>query len=170
MAMQMDARTTNWVGVLAVFIALAWLAWVIWSGWLRNEELRAQTNTSMEAGVAPVPVAVAAKYRIDDIVAAHLFGTAAATPDNTVTEAPQTRLQLKLLGVVASDDEQFARALIGLASEPPKSYAVGQEIGKTDARLHAVEEHRVLLDRAGRMESLVLERLRLQASSSKTEL
>jgi len=168
MAMQMDARTTKLVGVLAVFIALAWLAWVIWSGWLRYEGLRAQTSPSTDVGVRPAPIAVAAKYQVDDIIAAHLFGTTAATPDNTVTEAPETRLQLKLLGVVASDDEQYARALIGLASEPPKSYAVGHQIDKTDARLHAVEEFRVLLDRAGRMESLVLERLRLEATSEKT--
>ncbi len=170
MVKPMDARTTKLIGVLAIFIALAWLSWVIWSGWLRYEGLRAQTNRSMEVGAPPLPVAVAAEYRIDDIIAAHLFGTTAATMVKTVTEAPQTRLQLKLLGVVASDDEQYARALIGLASEPPKSYAVGHQIDKTDARLHAVEEHRVLLDRAGHMESLVLEQLRLEASSLKPGL
>jgi len=170
MAIQMDARTIKSIGVFAIVIALAWLAWVIWNGWLRYERLRTPTTTSVKVGAPLAPKAATAEYRINDIIAAHLFGTTAANPVKTVTAAPETRLQLKLLGVVASDDEQYARALIGLASGPPKSYAVGHQIDKTDARLHAVEEHRVLLDRAGRMESLMLDRQRLEPTSSKTGL
>ena len=111
---------------------------------------------------APPPQQAAARvkpvtsgYKVKQIVNAHLFGRAQARETTSrVTQAPQTKLRLALLGVVASNKPEFARAVIGVNAASGKNYAVGDKIAGTDATLHAVEKSRVILDRNGQYESL----------------
>lgn len=92
---------------------------------------------------------------VQQVIAAHLFGHARTTVVPT-REAPKTRLQLKLLGVMASPDERYARALIAVGSEAGEAYRVGEQIANTDAKLHEINRNLVLLDREGRLERLEL--------------
>ena len=74
-------------------------------------------------------------------------------------KAPETRLDLKLLGVVAAEgDSGHGRAIIEVAGKGVKSYEIGQTLEHTDAKLKAVEVSRVLIDRKGVIESLPLKR------------
>lgn len=98
------------------------------------------------------------QYDISDIVQIHLFGTVKKETQEEVVYAPETKLQLNLVGLIASTDEQLARAIIGVNSSKVKSYAVGQTIEETDATIHTVESRRVLLERGEALESLVLKR------------
>ena len=118
-------------------------------------------------GSAPAPTGQAAanprsgatSYNVKQIVSAHLFGRAQdENHASRVTRAPETKLRLALLGVVASDKRELARAVIGVNAADGKNYAVGDKIAGTDAKLHAVEKNRVILDRNGQLESLQMVR------------
>jgi len=106
-------------------------------------------------------------YNINKLVAAHLFGKAEKVVVKKTENAPETKLKLKLLGVMSSEDEHYARALIQVSSKGMKSYAIGELIEGTDAQLHKVEIEKVILDRKGNLESLAMIRQKTKVSWSK---
>ena len=90
--------------------------------------------------------------RVESIVNAHLFGEARAAASD---DAPQTSAALVLAGVLAVPDPQKGMAIIGPNAGAAKLYAVGGAV-PGGVRLHAVYPDRVLLDRNGVLESLML--------------
>lgn len=152
-----------WVSV-ALVLALSWylarLAWALLpgppsAGWIPP----AVTGAAAGAG----------QQRIDAsrIVAAHLFGVADAQPvpvDDTVVDAPDTRLNLQLRATVAADDASgMAHAIIADGSRNEKVYFIKDTV-PGGATLHQVLPDRVILNRGG-----VLEALRLPREASGTE-
>jgi len=103
---------------------------------------------------------------IESLAAAHLFGTPAREPAAIVMEAPETRLQLRLVGLIASANDRYARALIGVNSGDVNDYGIGEDIADTQARVRSVEPRRVLLDRDGAVESLYLKTPDLTSGAS----
>jgi general secretion pathway protein C len=98
--------------------------------------------------VSPVDVA--------RIVSMHLFGSVAVEPsDSDPTHAPLSTAALALTGTVATADPHLGRAILG---EPGQTrvYAVGDRVG--DLALRAVYPDRVILDRGGSLEALLLPR------------
>ena len=95
-------------------------------------------------------------YDIDRIISAHLFGETRKQETVDVVQAPETKLQLRLMGLIASADERYARALIGVNAGDVSPYGVGDSVDGTDATIRSVEPKRVLLDRHGAVESLYL--------------
>jgi general secretion pathway protein C len=91
--------------------------------------------------------------RVPDIVAAHLFGDAAPTPADG--NAPQTAVQLVLAGVLAVPDAKRGLAIIGPSAAAARLYAVGNAV-PGGVKLYSVYSDRVLLDRDGSIESLLL--------------
>ena len=90
--------------------------------------------------------------RPDVIINAHLFGEARSA---ALEDAPQTSAALVLAGVLAVPDPQKGMAIIGPSAGAAKLYAVGSAV-PGGVRLHAVYPDRVLLDRNGVIESLLL--------------
>lgn len=105
------------------------------------------------------------QYDIDAMVSAHLFGEVVKQQAKPVSRAPETKLQLRLLGMIASGSDQYARALISVNSRQVDTYGVGEAIAGTDARIRAVERRRVLLNRNGAVESLLLKTPKLPEES-----
>jgi general secretion pathway protein C len=106
----------------------------------------------------PPPVIGAAEPAVDlaAIVNAHLFGVAAATGDPG--DAPATSANLTLAGTLAGRDPEQGWAIIGASGQTARVYATGASLpGGT--RLLAVYPDRVILERNGARESLVLPRL-----------
>jgi general secretion pathway protein C len=66
-------------------------------------------------------------------------------------------MSLVLAGTIASDDPEKGFAIIGESAAAAKFYAVGTMVGG-NVRLHAVYPDRVILDRGGSLEALVLPR------------
>lgn len=97
-------------------------------------------------------------YDVDRIVAAHLFGRAEAKKAVSATNAPETKLQLSLAGLMSSSNEELARAMISVNRGKVKSYRVGQQIEGTDAVLSAIQSSDALLDRNGSLERLPMKR------------
>jgi len=94
----------------------------------------------------------------------HLFGekkqeTVSSPPKPVIqrTEAPITRLKLKLQGIFSPTVEgQEGWAIIEAPGENPKAYRIGDEV-PGGAQLSAVEVDQIIITRNGRPESLPLE-------------
>ncbi len=96
----------------------------------------------------------------------HLFGevkqvTAKAEP--APVTAPETRLNLTLRGVIASDNPKKARAIITDGNRLEKFYRPGDEV-TGGAQLETIHPDRVILQRGGRFETLSLPKDRLPES------
>ncbi len=88
----------------------------------------------------------------------HLFGEIqkiASVPVAQTTEAPDTRLNLKLHGLLASSDPVEARAIIADGKGAEDAYAVDQTL-PGNAVLREIYADRVILEHRGRLETLRL--------------
>lgn len=79
-----------------------------------------------------------------------------ATPEPVV--APETRLRLRLVGLVAGDAPEQGKAIIAERDSPEQLYGVGDAIAGGQARLHRIHPDRVILERDGAYETLWLPR------------
>ncbi len=88
----------------------------------------------------------------------HLFGKVEKVmpkPVAAVIDAPDTRLNLKLRGVLASSDPINARAIIADGKGMEDAYAIGETL-PGDAVLREIYADRVILEHHGRLETLRL--------------
>lgn len=113
------------------------------------------------SGAAPAPhgpttpVAVARRLDLTALNNAHLFGAAPAPPPVNDANAPPTNMPLILTGIVASTDPKSGLAIIGTTASNAKVYPVGERVPGS-ARVHAIYPDRVLLERNGTIEALLL--------------
>lgn len=120
------------------------------------------------AGRAPAAVgsavpAGAAQLRppldVASITNSHLFGIAA--PDKPSAQdaanAPQSNIPLVLTGIIAADRPESGLAILGASPQAGKVYAVGDAV-PGGAKLHSVFADRVVIERDGHLESLMLPR------------
>lgn len=111
---------------------------------------------------APVPVSTAPATKNADagaIAATHLFGiyTASAPVASSAVNAPDTRLNLTLMGIFAGTQARESRALIAQQGGSEEPYSIGDDVAR-GVTLQAIFPDRVILQREGRMETLRLER------------
>jgi general secretion pathway protein C len=102
-----------------------------------------------------IPAVAAGTRKVVDIpsiLRANLFGRS-ATPVGT--NAPVTSMNLNLALVIAASDPKRGFAAIGTTPTDVKVYAVGDDV-PGGARLHEVYVDRVLLDRGGTIEALLV--------------
>jgi general secretion pathway protein C len=110
----------------------------------------------------PAPAVAArgsADVDVNAIVRAGLFGRyqAAPTSDASMLSAPETPLNLTLLGLLADDRDAYSRALIAVQNGEEKGFAIGDDVTR-GVTLQAIFPDRVILSRNGRLETLRLER------------
>ena len=111
---------------------------------------------------APMPAGGAGAQgpNVDLIARAHLFGEVPldANPAlSELTEAPDTRLDLTLMGILAATADRGSRALIGASNGEEKPYAIGDDVVR-GVRLQAIFPDRVILARGGQLETLRLDK------------
>lgn len=112
------------------------------------------TSASRSTDAAP-PAAARKVVDVPSILRANLFGK---SPTPTGTDAPVTTMNLKCPLVFADvRDEKRGWAAIGPSTNDVKVYEVGDDL-PNGARLHAVYVDRVLLDRGGSIEALLVEK------------
>lgn len=111
----------------------------------------------------PVPVVIPQASRATSlsintqaISDAHLFGIASAAPTDTdPNNLRETSISLVLAGTIAFHDPQAGFAIVGENAANAKFYKVGASINGS-IRLHSVYTDRVIIDRAGVLETLSL--------------
>jgi general secretion pathway protein C len=87
----------------------------------------------------------------------HLFGMPPAPPPVDDANAPPTNMPLVLTGIISAADPKSGLAIIGTSASNSKVYPVGERV-PGNARVHAVYFDRVLLERNGVIEALLLPR------------
>lgn len=117
-------------------------------------QLAGQSTTSPPV-VQPPPRSLPTRAVVDvpSILRANLFGQSA--PAAGADNAPVTSMSLALTGVIAWNDEKLGFAMVGTTPADAKLYKVGDAL-PGGARLHAVYVDRVLLDRGGTIEALLV--------------
>lgn len=89
------------------------------------------------------------------IAAAHLFGTTTNGPRLAAADAPETSLDLTLLGVAAGTSGAPSRAIIASGNSAQSTYPVGATL-PGGAVIRAILPDRVVLAHNGRLENLRL--------------
>ncbi len=141
--------------VLAL-LALGWTTY--WGSQRVMRDWRASQSAPEVATAATDASTSVSSYDISSIIDAHIFGKTEESARPKPAPAPETKLRLSLHGLVATSDTRFARAIIGVNGSKVEPYAVGQTIKGMDAKIHSIQPNRVLLDRNGALESLLLKR------------
>ncbi|HMA11211.1 MAG TPA: type II secretion system protein N [Steroidobacteraceae bacterium] len=108
--------------------------------------------------VASPPATAATRNVVDvpSILRANLFGQGATAPGTG--GAPVTSMPLVMAGVIADIDEKRGFAMLGTSATDIKVYRVGAVV-PGGATLSAVLVDRVLLDRGGTVEALMIPRV-----------
>lgn len=98
-----------------------------------------------------------ADFKVNEIVSVHLMGNPARARVARVERAPTTQLNLTLKGLLFTDDQEMARAIISTGKKKgDKLYAVGDKLESGNATVKEIRDDLVLLDRNGKIESLPL--------------
>tara|TARA_R110002126_G_scaffold43555_21_gene124943 strand:+ start:6422 stop:7357 length:936 start_codon:yes stop_codon:yes gene_type:complete len=117
---------------------------------------------TQDISLAPVPgasVKAKAAVNLQQLISYALFGTVTEKAEpaaEVVTEAPKTQLNVKLTGLVSQDDPNRGSAIIE-SRGAEATYAIDDTIDGTNAVLKQVLIDRVLIQQAGRFETLMLD-------------
>ncbi len=134
------------LGVIALYSA-ALLSW----------QLLGLVLPADEASGVVVPGQVnTARRTANEIAGLSLFGGQTATTpygSTSMMDAPDTQLNLKLLGIIASSNPNIARAIIAAGGGQENYYAIGASL-PGGAVIRAIYDDRVILEYNGRYEAL----------------
>ncbi len=95
-------------------------------------------------------------YSARSIVALDLFGAATAATPQAASNAPKTSLNIRLLGVSASNVPERSAAIIERSGKQ-EVYVMGDKLEGTQVTIKEIYADRVILDNNGRLETLELE-------------
>ncbi|WP_419227032.1 type II secretion system protein GspC [Alteromonas sp. OM2203] len=132
-----------------------------------------QLSATPTASRAPVISSSSGKggVNITKIQQLNLFGNAAAKPAEPVaevTDAPETRLNLTLTGVVASSEQEAGTAIIENRGSQAV-YGLGEKIEGTNATLQKVYNDRVIIKNGARNETLMLDGIDYEEANRRRE-
>ena len=115
-------------------------------------------SRSPSAGTGPVVTIPRHQVNIAGITSAHLFGYSPAVVNaQDPANAPPSSIPLVLTGIISAEDPQNGLAILGQTAAAAKVFAVGDNV-PGGAKLHSVYSDRVVIDRGGHLETLVLPR------------
>jgi len=154
------ARSVAWARSLPLWVSVALVLLIAWQAvqlvWtIMGARRPPAAGTDAPAVLTPAPSGPAVD--VGSIVNAHLFGVAGAgdASDADPNTVAATQMALVLVGTIAHTDPQQGYAIVGESPSAARVYAVGKTItGGT--KLHAVYPDRVILDRGGKLEALLL--------------
>jgi general secretion pathway protein C len=157
------------VVVLLSLYLIAFAAKLMW-------QIIPEPQMSATPSVTRAPVLSSASGKsggdISKIQQLNLFGNAAAKPKVEtvvdVTDAPETRLNLTLTGVVASSEVEAGTAIIE-NSGSQAVYGLGEKIEGTNATLQKVYNDRVIIRNGVRNETLMLDGIDYEEANRRRE-
>lgn len=154
------ARVPSLINILLVImigLAAARMFWLLWPTPESSfESAPGSTNSAVVPGNGSL-------FDISTIANANLFGkampAAAAQEHEDIVNAPETRLDLTLTGVVSDRVGDRSHALIKNEDGEQGSYSLGDTI-IDGVKLHDIYVSKVILERNGRYETLTLESIK----------
>ena len=141
-------RIATWVLALALGVQAALIVTDLTSG---------KVGKPAPGSAAAPPPPAAPRVNAASIANAGLFGNPKAVANTNPDNAPQTNIPLVLTGIIAASDPRNGLAILGENATSAKVFAVG-DIVPGGVKLHSVLSDRVILDRNGSLESLMLPR------------
>lgn len=132
--------------IIACSYSLSQITWLLIPG---------DDNKSVPRGYASAKSRKQAPKNYNEISNAHLFGAFQQDPGRKATQtvAPETRLNLVLKGVLATNPMEFGSAIISQGKNGKEDiYSPGDKI--SSATVKEIHADRVILERAGRLETL----------------
>ncbi len=158
----------NKIFALLLLVVLGWL--VARFSWLILPKPAPQAVQAPAAVAAVGSNTGTSAQQLQKLVDARLFGqyqpkSAVSVPQPVVADAPQTSLNVKLTGVVATTKKPELGTAVIESQGVEQVYAVDEQIEGTSAVLKQVLEDRVLLQVSGRMETLMLDGIEYQKLS-----
>jgi len=145
------------ITVLCITVVLAfYVLWqagpLVWNLWLLNDE------ASQPGTLVPLSSRNTEPESLQNLLRYPLIQSeATATAQRSVSvDAPVTSLNLKLVGLMYSTDQDQARAIIQSPTEGARSYATHERVAD-NAEIYSIEPDRVILIHAGRQEALLLD-------------
>ncbi|NTS75834.1 type II secretion system protein GspC [Catenovulum sp. SM1970] len=142
--------------VLAIY--LIWmLSQLTWMFFADSQSRNAVIDTGAQVDI--YAQSSADEYDLTAIKSLNLFGQynkPVTRPKPKTTEAPITRLNLKLSGVVASNDPKLAAVIIEKSGQQ-ETYGIEEKIKGTSAVIKEIFSDRVILEQRGKRETLMLE-------------
>lgn len=162
----------NPVSVILTLVLLSASAWMlgkmVWT--VQSEPVLVSAWTPSNSSSTPTK---ASAIDITSLQNGSLFGQySESTPVvdmPSVVDAPKTRLNLVLVGVVASSDVDKNLAVIANRGAQ-STYGINEVIESTRAKLKAVFADRVIIDNSGRDETLMLDGIDYAARNSASSI
>ena len=143
------------VALLAIFLLsyAAELTWRVWPQPADNGRLK-----TISSGQPVILKNSNSRLNLADIKRLNLFGDYNAEPieEKEVTDAPVTRLNLTLTGVVSSSVKDQGAAIIKNRNQQ-QTYGIGEKIEGTNASLKEVYADRVIIKNGSSSETLMLD-------------
>ncbi len=151
---QQWGKPVRWLVAILLVIALAFVLaqtfWLLWYG--PNEPIPSNSKTRLQVASSGQAV-ILSQSQVDSWQLFGSFEQEAAPQSDKPTDAPETRLRLELLGVFQTADTDKASAIIAEKGKEGELYRIGDSI-PGNASLEEVYPDRVILRRAGRLETL----------------
>jgi general secretion pathway protein C len=143
------------VALLSIFL-LSYAAELTWRVWPQPTENRRLENIS--SGQPVILKNSNSRLNLADIKRLNLFGDYNAEPltEKKVTDAPVTRLNLTLTGVVSSSIKDQGAAIIENRNQQ-QTYGIGEKIEGTNASLKEVYADRVIIKNGPSSETLMFD-------------
>jgi len=152
------------LGALAAsaFLLLT-LAMHSFSTWYQDWTMTHHTVASSESSSG---ISSDVSQLIMKIPAQHLFGQYQMVQSEVL---PVTSLQLRLVGVIKTPSDQSSKVIISEADKPGKVYQIGDGL-PSGVRVSNITQDGVILDNAGRLEKLPLQRQALSFKGAPTPM
>lgn len=158
--------------LVVVLLSLYLLAFAASMVWRIIPEPTLSATPSVSATNTTVTASGQSGVNVRRLQQLNLFGDATASPQpvetTQVTDAPETRLNLTLTGVVASTLEQAGTAIIENRNVQ-NVYGLGEKIEGTNATLQQVFRDRVIIRNGGQHETLMLDGIDYEQANRKRE-
>jgi len=140
------------ITALLAFYVLWQAGSLVWKLWLLNND------SPQAAALVPPSPRNAEPESLQDILRYPLIRSAsnATTGSSAPVDQPRTSLNLKLVGLVYSTDQDQARAIIESEQDGARSYSTHERVADK-VEIHSIEPDRVILLHAGRQEALMLD-------------
>jgi general secretion pathway protein C len=156
------------VCTVMLFMLSAWvLGQMIWQPWSVASLTSWQPSSSLStATIGPD------KVDITQLLNSNLFGKyqadAPVVEKPKVQDAPKSRLNVVLVGIVTSSERNKSLAVIANRGKQA-TYGIGEAIAGTRAKLVQVHADRVIIDNSGRDETVMLEGIKYSKSVETNE-
>lgn len=162
---QQVQQRASFAVMLVLLTATAWIAGqMIWQPWSTPTVTKWQPTAAAKGELTSSP-----QIDLSNLQNSHLFGqyqqSAPVVQQPKVQDAPKSRLNVVLVGVVTSSVPEKSLAVIANQGRQA-TYGLNEVIEGTRAKLIQVQQDRVIIDNAGRNETVMLEGLKFTKPSS----